>query len=45
MLTAFVEAGLIVKFVPVRVVYRNETSKIDPILDTVRWFRWWSHAS
>jgi len=45
MLKAFVDAGLVVRFVPIRVVYRNETSKIDPILDTVRWFRWWSHAS
>jgi glycosyltransferase involved in cell wall biosynthesis len=45
MVSAFVRAGLTVKFVPVRVVYRNETSKIDPIVDTLRWFRWWSHAS
>lgn len=45
MITAFVKAGLAVKFVPVQVIYRGETSKIDPILDTVRWFRWWSHAS
>ena len=45
MVSAFVRAGLAVKFVPVRVVYRDETSKIDPIVDTLRWFRWWSHAS
>ena len=45
MLKAFVEAGLVVQFVPIEAVYRHETSKIDPILDTVRWFRWWSHAS
>jgi hypothetical protein len=45
MLTRFVEAGHEVTFVPIQVIYRNETSKIDPILDTLRWFRWWSHAS
>ena len=45
MVSAFVKAGLAVKFVPIRVVYRDETSKIDPIIDTLRWFRWWSHAS
>jgi glycosyltransferase involved in cell wall biosynthesis len=45
MISAFVEAGFSVTFVPVQAIYRNETSKIDPILDTIRWFRWWSHAS
>ena len=45
MVTRFVEAGHAVKFVPIQVIYRSEVSKIDPILDTLRWFRWWSHAS
>ncbi|HTD85750.1 MAG TPA: glycosyltransferase family 2 protein [Candidatus Binatia bacterium] len=45
MLKAFVDAGLVVRFIPIRVVYRDERSKIDPILDTLRWFHWWSHAS
>lgn len=45
MISAFARAGLSVKFVPVQAIYRDETSKIDPIIDTLRWFRWWSHAS
>lgn len=44
LISAFVKAGLTVRFVPIRVLYGDETSKIDPIVDTLRWFRWWSHA-
>jgi glycosyltransferase involved in cell wall biosynthesis len=42
MLTAFVQAGYLVRFVPIQVIYKNESSKISPIVDTIRWFRWWS---
>lgn len=42
MLAAFVEAGCSVKFVPIQVIYKKECSKINPITDTLRWFRWWS---
>ena len=40
MLLAFVRAGLGVDFVPIRVIYKAEQSKIHPWRDTVRWFRW-----
>jgi glycosyltransferase involved in cell wall biosynthesis len=43
-LVSFVAAGHAVKFVPVQVIYRNERSKIHPLQDTVRWFRWWKAA-
>ena len=39
-LLAFVAAGLRVEFVPVEVIYRAERSKIHPLRDTLRWFRW-----
>lgn len=41
MLLAFVRAGKRVRFVPVRTVYKSHQSKIHPVLDTIRWFRWW----
>ena len=41
MLVAFVEAGYPIKFVEIQVIYKQEASKIDPIIDTLRWFRWW----
>lgn len=44
MLLAFVRAGYSVRFVPIQVIYRNERSKIHPLRDTIRWFRWWLHA-
>lgn len=43
-LLAFIRAGLKVEFVPVRVIYQGERSKIDPVADTLRWFRWWKEA-
>ena len=39
-LLAFARARLKIDFVPVEVVYRQEQSKIHPVRDTVRWFRW-----
>lgn len=41
MLTAFVEAGYTVRFVPIQVIYKKEASKINAIVDTLRWFHWW----
>ncbi len=43
-LLAFIRAGLAVEFVPVRVIYEGERSKIHPVRDTVRWVRWWRRS-
>ena len=43
-LLAFVRANYRVAFVPVLSIYKNEQSKIHPLRDTVRWFRWWRRA-
>ena len=40
MLLAFVEAGHRIEFIPIRVIYKAEQSKIHPWRDTLRWFRW-----
>jgi glycosyltransferase involved in cell wall biosynthesis len=39
-LLEFVAAGHHVEFVPIRVIYKSDQSKIQPWRDTVRWFRW-----
>jgi glycosyltransferase involved in cell wall biosynthesis len=39
-LMTFVKAGLDVTFVPIDVIYKAEQSKIHPVRDTWRWFRW-----
>ncbi|HYG23958.1 MAG TPA: glycosyltransferase family 2 protein [Verrucomicrobiae bacterium] len=33
-----------IQFVPIQVIYRAEQSKINPVLDTIRWLRWWRRA-
>jgi glycosyltransferase involved in cell wall biosynthesis len=43
LLVRFAWAGLGVEFIPVQTLYAREQSKIRPVKDTVRWFRWW-HA-
>ena len=43
-LLAFVKAGKRVEFVPIRTIYKAEQSKISPVKDTIRWFRWWWRA-
>jgi glycosyltransferase involved in cell wall biosynthesis len=43
-LLGFVAQGFSVKFVPIQVIYRDEQSKIHPVRDGVRWFRWWARA-
>jgi glycosyltransferase involved in cell wall biosynthesis len=40
-LMRFVRAGHTVEFVPIQVIYKDEQSKIHPVCDAVRWFRWW----
>ena len=41
----FVQARQRVEFVPIKVIYKTERSKIRPWADTVRWFRWWRRTS
>jgi glycosyltransferase involved in cell wall biosynthesis len=33
-----------IEFAPVQVIYRKERSKIRPLHDTLRWFRWWQET-
>jgi hypothetical protein len=35
--------GVPIRFVPVKVIYKGGTSKINPVVDTIRWFRWFFH--
>jgi len=39
-LLAFAAAGHRIDFVPIQVIYEEEESKIRPLRDTWRWFRW-----
>jgi glycosyltransferase involved in cell wall biosynthesis len=39
-LLAFLLAGQPVEFVPIRVIYKTEQSKIHPWIDTWRWLHW-----
>lgn len=45
MLLEFVRARHHVEFVPIQVIYKNGASKIHPLLDTWRWFRWFTTSS
>jgi len=40
-LLGFAAAGCKIEFVPVQVIYQAERSKIRPLRDALRWFRWW----
>jgi glycosyltransferase involved in cell wall biosynthesis len=40
-LVRFVRAGKRVTFIPIRTLYGDEESKIRPVRDTIRWFRWY----
>ena len=42
LLLAFLRAQHPVAFVPIRTIYHSERSKIHPLRDTLRWFRWFS---
>lgn len=44
MLAAFHANGHGIEFVPIRVIYAKERSKIRPLTDSIRWFRWWTSA-
>ena len=44
MLLAFAAISWRIEFVPVEVIYKDRASKIHPVLDTLRWFRWWYSA-
>lgn len=39
-LLAFIAAGHRVEFVPIEVIYKDERSKIRPVRDSIRWFKW-----
>ena len=41
MLIAFLAANHPVEFVPIRVIPAARKSRIHPVADTLRWFRWW----
>jgi hypothetical protein len=41
LLLAFLSARQRIEFVPIQVVYKEESSKIRPIVDSWRWLRWW----
>ncbi len=43
-LLSFARAGQLVEFVPIRTLYKSEHSKISPLKDTIRWFKWWRRA-
>jgi len=40
LIIASVRLGIPIKFVPVQVIYKGGPSKINPVLDSLRWFRW-----
>jgi hypothetical protein len=44
-LLAFARAGRRIEFVPIQVIYKSEQSKIHPLIDTIRWFKWWKRAA
>jgi glycosyltransferase involved in cell wall biosynthesis len=41
MLLAFVLAGHPVAFVPIQVIGQRRNSRIRPLADSLRWWRWW----
>ncbi len=43
-LLAFAAYDALIQFIPIQVIYKTEQSKIHPLRDTIRWFRWWSRA-
>ncbi len=40
LLLAFIAGGHDVRFFPIEVIYNDESSKIHPLRDALRWFRW-----
>ena len=43
-LLALARARRRIEFVPIQVIYKTEQSKIHPLVDTVRWFKWLSRV-
>ena len=43
-LLAFARGRRRIEFVPIQVIYKTEQSKIHPLVDTVRWFKWLSRV-
>ena len=41
LIVRFAHAGFPIDFVPIQTRYASEISKIRPLRDTFRWFRWW----
>jgi glycosyltransferase involved in cell wall biosynthesis len=41
MFTSFARAGLKIVFVPVKSLPAKRPSRIRPVIDSMRWFRWW----
>jgi glycosyltransferase involved in cell wall biosynthesis len=41
MLMAFLAANHRIEFVPIRVIAAARKSRIHPLTDTIRWWRWW----
>jgi glycosyltransferase involved in cell wall biosynthesis len=41
LLLSFLAGGHAIEFVPIQVIYKSEQSKIHPVQDSWRWFRWW----
>jgi len=41
MLLAFLAAGCQVEFVPIQVIRSRRRSRIHPVVDSVRWWKWW----
>jgi glycosyltransferase involved in cell wall biosynthesis len=44
-LLAFARHGLKIQFVPIHTIYKREQTKIHPLWDTIRWWKWWLGAS
>jgi glycosyltransferase involved in cell wall biosynthesis len=40
LILASVRLRIPIKFVPIQVIYKGGPSKINPVLDSLRWFRW-----
>ena len=41
MLMAFLAAAYSVAFVPIQTIGRRRNSRIDPLADSLRWWKWW----
>lgn len=44
LILASARIGIPIKFVPIQVIYKKGLSKINPLVDTIRWFRWFNRA-